>query len=44
MKPQNHTSGKVSVMIQNALIAFEIVPETVQSVLSSANYVRVEPF
>ena len=41
---QNHTSGKVSVTIQNGLIALEIVPVTFQSVLSSAQYVSVEPF
>jgi hypothetical protein len=34
--PQNQTSGKVRVMIQKGLIAFEIVPETFQAVLSSA--------
>src|SRR6185503_20349166 len=33
---QNHTSGKVNVTIQNGLMAFEIVPVTFQSVLSSA--------
>ena len=34
--PQNQTSGKVRVSTQNALIEFEIVPVTFQSVLSSA--------
>jgi hypothetical protein len=41
---QNQTSGKVSVTTQKGLIAFEMVPDTFQSVLRSAQYVRVEPF
>jgi hypothetical protein len=30
---QNQTSGKVSVTTQNGLIAFEMTPDTFQSVL-----------
>src|SRR5690348_13454090 len=41
---QNQTSGKVSVMIQKGLMKFEKVPDTFQSVLSSAQYVSVAPF
>src|SRR5688572_11697758 len=42
--PQNATSGNVRIRIQIALIELESVPETAQSVLSSAKYVIVEPF
>jgi hypothetical protein len=51
---QKKTSGKVSVMTQNGLMAFEMIPpeasavsgekKAVQSVLRSAQYVSVEPF
>jgi hypothetical protein len=33
---QNQTSGNVSEMIQNGLMAFEMMPETFQSVFSFA--------
>ena len=41
---QSHTSGSENAMTKKGSIAFEMMPENFQSVLSLAKYVSVEPF
>src|SRR5262252_1113682 len=41
---QSHTSGREKAITKKGSIAFEMMPENCQSVLSLAKYVRVEPF
>src|ERR1043166_1088993 len=41
---QKAISGKVNVTTQKGLIAWEMVPDTFQSVFSSAQYSKVVPF